>query len=83
MLDGANPLVAKNRLIDNRAEGIRCAGGAKGRFERNTIQGNGGPGILSEPGCAPTLGENFLTNNAGGTEDVDTGDAQPEPASVD
>jgi parallel beta-helix repeat protein len=64
LLEGANPLLAKNRLVENGGEGVRMMRGAKGRLERNTIQGNVGAGILSEPDCTPTIGENFVTNNA-------------------
>jgi len=72
LLDGANPLLGKNRIISNGTEGVRCTGSAKGRLERNTIEGNGGAGLLAEPGSQPTIGENFVTNNGG-----EDGEAQP------
>ena len=63
LLEGANPLLAKNRVVENGAEGVRCTSGAGGRLEHNTIQDNKGAAILSEPGCAPTIGENFLQSS--------------------
>ena len=70
LTEGADPLLSKNRIVDNATEGVRCTSAASGRLERNTIKNNGGTSIFMEPGCSPTIGENFLGANYAGADDA-------------
>jgi len=81
LVEGANPVLAKNRFIDNAAEGVRCESGAKGRFERNTIQSNGGVAVFAEAGCSPQVDDNnFIHHNEGGHDPKEIGAPDAEAA---
>ena len=82
LVDGANPLVAKNQLNHNGTEGLRCEGSSNGKLERNTIQRNGGPGIFAAAGCEPVIGENFVHSNNGELDEDEDGEDGRDNASA-
>ena len=63
LTDGANPMLHKNGIRENRHHGVSLQSDSAGRMVRNMIERNGAVGVHADAECRPTLWENYVQMN--------------------